>query len=41
MPNYIITKNKEFFQKIGTYNYCNLEDMILPDTIAYDSETTG
>lgn len=41
MPNYIITKNKEFFQKIGTYNYCNLEDMILPNVIAYDSETTG
>jgi DNA polymerase-1 len=41
MPNYIITKNRAFFEKIGKYNYCNLEDMILPDTIAYDSETTG
>jgi hypothetical protein len=39
--NYIITKNKSFFSSIGTYNFCNLEDMVLPDIIAYDSETTG
>jgi len=39
--NYIITKNPEFFKKIGEYNYCNLEDMILPDTIACDTETTS
>lgn len=41
MANYIITKTPEFFQRIGDYNYCNLEDMILPDTISYDCETTG
>ena len=39
--NYIITKNPQFFKKIGVYNFCNLEDMILPDTIAIDTETTG
>lgn len=41
MSNYIITKNPEFFEKIGNYNYCNLEDMILPETISIDTETTG
>jgi len=39
--NYIITKHPEFFDKIGEYNYCNLEDMILPNKIAIDTETTG
>jgi DNA polymerase I-like protein with 3'-5' exonuclease and polymerase domains len=39
--NYIITKNRSYFEKIGKYKYCNLEDMILPDTIAIDTETTG
>lgn len=39
--NYIVTNRKEYFQKIGNYNYCQLSDMILPKTIAYDSETTG
>jgi DNA polymerase I-like protein with 3'-5' exonuclease and polymerase domains len=39
--NYIITRNQSFFEKIGNYNYCNLEDMILPETIAVDTETTG
>lgn len=39
--NYIITKNQERFKKIGNYNYCQLEDMILPDKIAIDTETTG
>jgi DNA polymerase I-like protein with 3'-5' exonuclease and polymerase domains len=41
MANYIITKNAEYFSKIGEYLYCNLEDMILPDVIAIDTETTG
>lgn len=41
MSNYIITKNPDYFKKIGDYNYCNLEDMDLPETIAFDSETTG
>lgn len=39
--NYIITKNPAYFQKIGSYNYCSLEDMVLPDKIAFDTETTG
>lgn len=39
--DYIICKNKEQFNKIGEYNYCSLEDMILPDVIAVDTETTG
>jgi len=41
MANYIITKDKEFFKNIGEYNYCNLEDMILPEKLAIDTETTG
>ena len=39
--NYIITNNRPFFEKIGAYNYCTLEDMVLPDVIAFDSETTS
>lgn len=39
--NYIITKNKNFFDKIGSYNFCSLESMILPEKIAVDTETTG
>ncbi len=41
--NYIITKHPEFFNKIGQYNFCNLEDMILHENvqIALDTETTG
>lgn len=39
--NYIITKSINYFQKIGNYNYCSLEDMILGDKIAIDTETTG
>jgi len=38
---WIITRNKPFFERIGNYNYCNLEDMVLPDKIALDKETTG
>jgi ribonuclease D len=41
MANYIITKNKSFFKKTGDYNFCNLNDMLLPETIAIDTETTG
>jgi DNA polymerase-1 len=41
MANYIITKNKLFFEKIGEYNYCNLEDMQLTEIIAVDTETTS
>lgn len=39
--NYIITKNKKFFERIGKYNYCNLEDMKLTGIIAVDTETTA
>lgn len=39
--NYIITKNPKFFDKTGNYNFCELEDMILPETVAVDTETTG
>ena len=40
--NYIITKNQEFFNKIGKYNFCDLEAlMLLPNKIAVDTETTG
>lgn len=39
--NYIITKNPDYFRRIGQYNYCNLEDMILPEKLAIDTETTG
>lgn len=41
MANYIITNRKEYFQKVGQYNYCSLSEMVLPRIIAYDSETTG
>jgi hypothetical protein len=42
MANYIITKHPEFFDKVGTYNFCSLEKLSeLPDEIAFDSETTG
>ena len=39
--NYIITKHPEFFTNIGEYNFCSLEQMILPNTIAFDTETTS
>ena len=39
--NYIITKNRSYFEKIGEYNYCSLKDMILGDVISLDTETTG
>jgi len=39
--NYIITKNPDYFRNIGNYNYCNLEDMVLTQKIAFDCETTG
>lgn len=41
--NYIVTKNRTFFEKIGQYNYCSLQEMgvALPSGVAIDSETTG
>ena len=39
--NYIVTRNKSFFEKIGDYNYYDLEKIKLPDKIAVDTETTG
>lgn len=41
MANYIITPKQEVFEKIGNYNYCQLEDMVLPRRIALDTETTA
>ena len=40
MGNYIITKTPEFFKKIRQFNFCQLEDMILPEVLAVDTETT-
>ena len=40
MANYIITKTPEFFQNIGQFNFCQLEDMILSKILAVDTETT-
>lgn len=46
--NYIITKHPLFFTKIlsdqilsGQIGFCGLEDMVLPEKIALDTETTG
>ena len=39
--NYIVCKDRKPFESIGEYNYCTLEEMILKETIACDSETTG
>lgn len=40
--NYIITKNKEFFNRIGNYNFCDIEELkTLPNLIAFDTETTS
>lgn len=39
--NYIVCKHKEQFEKIGEYNYCSLEEMVLPHTISIDTEDTG
>jgi DNA polymerase-1 len=41
MANYIITKDKQFFQNIGNYLYCDLNEMVLPSTVALDLETSG
>lgn len=37
--NYIVTNRKKYFEDIGSYNYCTLEEMILPNKIAIDTET--
>lgn len=39
--NYIITTRNKYFEKIGQYDYCSLEEMILPNKIAVDTETTA
>lgn len=41
MANYIITNRQEYFEKIGIYNYCSIQDIILPKKVAVDSETTS
>jgi DNA polymerase I-like protein with 3'-5' exonuclease and polymerase domains len=40
MANIIVTKNKSYFEKIGNYNYCLIENVVLPNIVAFDSETT-
>lgn len=37
---YIVTKNKSFFEKIGDYNYIDIEDIVLPNVLGVDTETT-
>lgn len=39
--NYIVCKDKKPFEAIGNYNYCSLEEMMLQETLAIDTETTG
>lgn len=39
--NYIITNRNKYFEKIGQYEYCSLEEMILPNKLACDTETTA
>ncbi len=41
--NYIVCKKKQenYFKKIGDYNFCRIEDLILTDVLAVDTETTG
>lgn len=41
MANYIITQDKSSFETIGEYNYCNIKDMILPNILSCDTETTS
>lgn len=39
--NYIVTKNINFYKSIGNFNYCDLNEIILPSKIACDTETTS
>lgn len=39
--NYIVTKNPDYYKSIGNYNYCLIEDVILPNIVSFDSETDG
>lgn len=41
--DYIVCKeeNRGYFEKIGGYNYCSLEKMLLPNMIAIDTESDG
>lgn len=39
--NYIVTKNPDYYKSIGNYNYCLIEDVILPNVLSFDSETDG
>ena len=40
--DYIVTKNKAYFDKIGTFNFCTLKEMKkkIPERVATDSECT-
>lgn len=41
--NYIVSRNRDFFSKIGDYNYCTIGEMAekLTAGLAVDTETTG
>ena len=41
--DYIVCKeeNRNYFEKIGKYNYCSLEEMVLPHMISCDTESDG
>jgi ribonuclease D len=39
--NYIVTNRKDYFKRIGEYNYCSLEEVLLPAKVAVDTETTS
>jgi len=39
--NYILTKRQDYFNLIGDYDFCNIDDVVLPKKIAVDTETTG
>ena len=41
MANYIVCKDRQYFEKVGKYNYCSLEEMVLPIRISLDTEATG
>ena len=39
--NYIVTKRKDYFHKIGKYNFKETDEIVLPRKIALDLECTG
>lgn len=39
--NYIVTNRRNYFVKIGDYNYCSIKHIDFPKKIAVDTETTA